>query len=504
MSLSEVISQDETGYLIEKRKYLHSHPLSPKFPFLEKYDKNLNLIKSVDLSKYSLPGKPLFRKVLAWDNRLWLFYTTNPGDTKEAGLYRVAINPADFTLEGESHLVLASMKGNVKKVIRTTSVGSLKESVPTFHIYPDKTVGKLLVVYQAPTAKKKEISLSFVVMDDQFTPLLNKRTAIPALSDNLVIKDVVLDSNWNVHLLSAESINTSAVPYRKQAVFTLLSFPFRGGEVRHKPLDLGENHLIQARIKADQEGHLVVGGFYSRQTYDKRTGGTYLLKMEGNAQKTIHEVVDPFDEGFLTSGLTDGQAKKVVKKVANGRRLEDSMYHLDEILFKDDGSVILVGEERAAFRISNATSIKTGNVLGSISIVEFDAEVNRKWSKKVVKHQRSSSVAAYYFSYSIDLIDNNLLFIFNDHKKNLSYEGQGSVEEYDPNTAKTHLIMLIKVDERGNMIRKSLSLAEDQRLKTLPRVNRQVGAHEILIYGEHRKNYRLGKLVFDPGMMATE
>lgn len=504
MSLSEVIAHDETGYLVETRKYLHSNPRSPKFPFLEKYDKNTNLVKSVDLSKYDLPGKPSFRKLITWNNQLWIFYTTDPGDNKEAGLYRIAIDPKNLTLQGESHFLLSSSKSIVKPSFNPITIVGLEKTKSIFHIFPDKKQGKLLIVHQDPETEKKQKLVTALVLDNQFIPLLKQDENIHAMSGNFWIEDAILDSNGNVHLLSVDVIDNGVINYREKSFFSVISIPANGGQVLHKKLNLGEQNLAQAKIAANKEGHLFLGGFYTEENYNKSVAGTYLLKMDGNNQQLIQQKMEPFEKEFLISGLKNSKAKKVSKKLDKGNQLEDSMFYLDQIMVKDNGNVTLLGEERSSYRFTVDNSIKTRYVFGSIAVAEFDADGNKIWVKKIVKDQSSSNGGNFYFSYSVNVINNNLYLIYNDQEKNLSYNGDGSVEEYDPGSVKKPAISLIKIDEEGNLSKKSLSFADDRRLLNLPRVNTLVGTNEMIIYGEIKKKYRLAKVTFGSGMVASE
>lgn len=526
MTLIEVAAQDETGYYFIKRRLGFSFATEKTLPFLEKYDKNLNLVKGVDFSKYNLPGKPKFEKFLVWNNQLWLFYTTDPENDKEEGLYRIAVDPKTLTLVGESHFILPSSKNSVKPSISVKSLVNIKITKSLFHIFPSSEQGKLLVVHEEPKTEKNQKLIHVLVLDHDFNTVLTKSENIMAQSSNIELVDAILDSNGNVHLLSNDLIDKSIITSRENSYFTLISIPANGSQALHKKLDLANYQIFNARIKANKEGQLYFGGFYTQAKSNRSTGGTYLLKLNGNDQRVLSQEMEEFEESFLTSGLKNRDAKKVSKNLDKGKSVEDASFFLDEIIIKEDGSVALIGEERdsqfRSFQTSNAVPNRhiptesrnpglNNNSMNlpvyefrSIVVAEFDANGKRKWATKIVKDQYSRSDDGIYFSYSVSMINNNLYFIFNDNLKNLGYNGNGKVERFTPIQMKDQMISLVKLDKEGSITRSALSVQNDNNLMTITPVNTQTGPHEMVIYGLRKKTYRLAKLTFDPNMMASE
>jgi hypothetical protein len=53
------------------------------------------------------------------------------------------------------------------------------------------------------------------------------------------------------------------------------------------------------------------------------------------------------------------------------------------------------------------------------------------------------------------------------------------------------MMAIVKLDNMGNITRNSLSLYNNRNLMTTTPVNTQTGNHEMLIYGQYNKKYKL-------------
>ncbi|MBD3629126.1 hypothetical protein [Cyclobacterium sp.] len=519
MTLSEVAATDDSGYYLIKRKIRQELQESKKLPYLEKYDQNLRLLKSVDLSKLDLAGKPDFEHILQWNKQLWLFYTTDPGKGEQEGLYRVALDAQNLRLAGKSQFVMAAEDKKAKPGIGGLGI-NLRITSPKFHFYPTPDEDKLLIVRESGDVSKKQKGVNLLVMDQQFKPLWTRDETLQADSDELDLVNALLDSNGNAHLLSKSQLDNAAYKITslfkpEKYFFTLISISENGNKALHKKINLEEYQINAANIQVNQDGHVYFGGFYTEEANaDKSTGGTYFLKMDGNSQTVLHQKTEAFDATFLTRGLSEGKAKKTSKKLKKGKSVEDSYFFLDEIIIKSDGSVAFVGEDRYEW-VSSSTGSSAGSGMtttsttfhyeyGSIVIAEFDPNGTRKWAKKIVKNQKSTGDEGFFFSYSVSMINNNLYFVFNDNVKNLGYNGKGKVARFTPKSYKEHMMSVATLDSNGNVSRSSLSMNSNRNLMTITPVNTQTGDFEMVVYGQYKKKYRLARLAFDPQMLAAD
>lgn len=513
MTLTEIAASDETGFYILKRKVLQEIRGFATLPFLEKYDQNLNFVKSVDLSRSGLPGSPVFEQLLIWDDQLWLFYMTDPGNGAKNGLYRIALDSKTLKPKGKGEFVLAAGKKNAKPLLGSMGMG-LKRNRSQYHISTYDEHGKLLIVHEHAEISKNQKLIDLVVFDSQFNLIWEKEEKIVAKSDRLDIVNTLMDENGNVHLLSEDKLSKGiSVMKTEESLFTLTSILESGEKTLHKKLDSDHFRIQEAKINADTEGNVYVGGIYTETRGNRRSGGTYLLKLNGSNQEKVFQRADPIDEAFLTSGSSKTKAKKTSRKLRKGRNTEDAYFHLDEIMIKDNGAIVFVGEDRLeTTSIKNrdfnnpgvGSSTSTSHRYGNIVVAEFEPNGERKWIQKVLKDQRSRDDGGFFFSYSVSMINDNLYFIFNDNIKNLAYKGHGKVVPFNPKKPKQQIMAFVKVDGEGKMERSFLSMYRERSLMTIIPMNTKVGYHEMVVYGLNKKKYRLAKLAFDPNLVAEQ
>ncbi len=66
------------------------------------------------------------------------------------------------------------------------------------------------------------------------------------------------------------------------------------------------------------------------------------------------------------------------------------------------------------------------------------------------------------------------------------------------------MMTFAKLSSEGAISRSSLSMNSNRNLMTITPVSTQTGDHEMVVYGQYKKKYRLARLEFDPKMLAVE
>lgn len=512
MTPSEVVASDQSGYYLMKEGYAQESRHSQTLLYLEKFDRDLQYVKSVDLSHQNLPGNPRFIQLVSWGQQLWLFYTADPKNNGAVGLYRVAVDSESLLPAGISHLVMEinSQAANIGWGITGTA------TLPLFQFYTVPEKNKLLIIQADGGLKTRENQVDLLVVDQQFCTIWKREATIKSSSDALEIVHALLDSEGNAHLLSKSMpnrIGLAALFKREKYYYSLHSITDNGIHLLHKEINLKEAQINAAAIQVDQEGHLYFGGFYTTDaTATKGSGGTYFLKLVGTTQAVIQQKMESFDATFLTRGLSEGRAKRKSRKLDQGKKVEDSYFFLDRIFVRNDGSVTFVGEDRQGIGTSSRSKSANSRVrsevnfhcyYGSIVLVDFSPNGERKWAEKIAKHQQSSNDFGGYFSYSVSMINDNLYFVFNDNVNNSGYNG-GKVERFSPRGFKEHMMTFARVNRAGTIERSSFATKHNRNMMTITSVNTQTDDYEMVVYGQHKKKYRLARLEFDPKVLAAE
>lgn len=392
MTLSEVAAQDESGYYILKKKLVNEvlHRRQPSI--LEKYDTNLKLVKSVDLSKWDLGKRSWLEKIGYWEGQLWIFYTAEY-EKQGRSLYRLAVDPEKLRPLGERQFVMSTYKEPVFQMLKNNSV-EIGKVVPILHIHPNEEQGKMLIVaLNGPNIEHSE-DVDLLVVDQQFNAVLKRKVKMPSSDKHLSIDNVLMDTNGNIHVLVNNRKSGNGLLSNHVSEFTIVTVPGDQGPILYKEIqvknDLNQSshRVASAQIQVDDQGNLYVGGFFSDTKSKRSSAGTFLRKMEGRYQRTLWEEFEPFEPTFLMTGVKASKAKRVSNKMDKGNQVEDAMYFIDQLIVKDDGTLTIVAESRITNWVFKESSGMKRKIIDyqyfNIVVASFDANGKRDWAKKIL------------------------------------------------------------------------------------------------------------------------
>ena len=271
------------------------------------------------------------------------------------------------------------------------------------------------------------------------------------------------------------------------------------------PLDAGEHFLQDLRMELDQEqNEIICAGFYGNKgSWSVR--GAVVMKLDRTTKAVKHQNFKEFDREFITSYMTEKEERKATKKAdKKGEDLELYEYDLDEIILRDDGGAVLVGEQYYSYVQTITSTDAQGRMISrtvyhyvynDIIVVSIDRKGDIEWAVKVPKRQHTTNDGGYYSSYGLTVKGDRMYFVFNDNGKNLFLSQGSKVEQFDLK-GKEALITLVTVDATGRVTREAL-LAPDKRDAILrPKECFQLEDDRMFIYAERKKEYRFGTISF--------
>ena len=92
------------------------------------------------------------------------------------------------------------------------------------------------------------------------------------------------------------------------------------------------------------------------------------------------------------------------------------------------------------------------------------------------------------------VVDDQLHFIFNDNPKNLTLEPGQRIRNFG--AGKETLVVLVTVDSNGGLEERAAFSIRDTDVVTIPKVCRQIGDRELVVFGQRKKSHRLGVVIF--------
>ena len=124
--------------------------------------------------------------------------------------------------------------------------------------------------------------------------------------------------------------------------------------------------------------------------------------------------------------------------------------------------------------------------------VSPDGEI--EWNTKIPKFQHTVNDKGRVSSYAMAVVDDQLHFIFNDNPKNLTLEPGQRIRNFG--AGKETLVVLVTVDSNGGLEKEPLFSIRDTDVVTIPKVCRQIGDRELVVFGQRKKSHRLGVVIF--------
>ena len=99
------------------------------------------------------------------------------------------------------------------------------------------------------------------------------------------------------------------------------------------------------KIAINQVGDIICGGFYS-DNGTSSINGSYFLKIDQNTTSITSKSFKEFGIDFITQNMTDKKQKESSKnEKTKGKDVELYEYDLEDIVLRDDGGAILIGEQ---------------------------------------------------------------------------------------------------------------------------------------------------------------
>ena len=200
--------------------------------------------------------------------------------------------------------------------------------------------------------------------------------------------------------------------------------------------------------------------------------------------------------------MKERKAKKTRKKMEKGKDVEMYNYDLDQIVLRDDGGAVLVGEK---FFISTTTTTSMMNGTTryrttsyynyhDIIAVNLNPEGVIDWAQKIPKRQTTREDGGFFSSYALAIVDDKMHFIFNDNPKNLVAK-PGKVHNFKLNKRES-IVVMVTLDAKGKQKKQPLFMAADAETIIRPKVCEQLSDHELIIFGQRKRVQRLAKLDF--------
>ena len=341
-------------------------------------------------------------------------------------------------------------------------------------------------------------TFGFTVLDSDFNLQWEKQVTLPYKSKLFDIESFEISSNGAIYILG-KKYSTRKIPLLKENPnfnYRLLSYFEEEEQVKEYVVDFAGKFLNDLQIVLTETQDVICAGYYSSNGVNT-VAGTCYLKIDGETKEVITEKLQEFSVEVLTQGLSDREEKKLRNSISSGTNYELSNYELDDAILNVDGSVTLIGEQIGMDigTLQSTTSSSTTMIryyYNNILVVRLTLDGVIENVDVIEKRQKTVNDGGLYSSYTHVKYDDDLYVLFNDHPKNITYDGSTKLHIYSGlNKGQT---VAVKIDSLGNQERKVVFSSESNFADFIPSESKQLNSKDLMIYGKRKKRIQLSKI----------
>jgi len=483
------VGHDETGIYAFKSRVKSIYGGGGYAITLVHFDKQMNISKSHEFKLKTEGKRREFEFIADINDRLYLFTSFKNNKLKKNFLFAQSIDKATL-----------APNDDMKKVAEIDYSAATKENSGAFYYEYSRDKSRFMVYYDLPYSRREEESFGFHVFDENLDPLWAKEVTLPYRDKLFAVLDYRLSNAGNVYLLGKRYKDKVKDERKGKANYSyhVISYLSQGETVKEHSLAIEGKFLNDMNMIINDGESIVCGGFYSDEETDNAKGVYYLRLDEATSDIVVKEFNELSIE-MMTEGWRKGEARNALAKDAKGKNVELEGYRLVDLIIKESGGAIFIGEQRKLHEGSRKTinnTYKNNDMYRyhELIVLNLSADGDIIWSSKIPKMQRSYNDGGAYLSYILAVVDDKFHFVFNDHINNM--EGSGKKQkEFDFD--KDSVVSMVTMDEEGNQKRVVLFTYKHEGVFPNTFKSQQLSDRSLVIIAERNLKQKFARITFD-------
>lgn len=357
---------------------------------------------------------------------------------------------------------------------------------------------KVLVYYAKNTKKKENPAYRFHIYNDKLEKMGERDVEIPYMDKDVDIHSVLIDNDGNVFTL-LKIKEDEKVKGKVVYTFKIFKFGFNEDDVEEfeiapKGADGGLIYLHEMMIHITDD-ELICTGFYGKQN-SASVSGAFNVRYDKDGRSELASDLLEFDREFIEEFYSEKQIKKADKK---GKELNVPAIVTREMIYREDGSCLLIGEQHYTYTVCYSTGrgtvCHTYYVYNDIIVVKISPDGEISWAKKIPKRSVDGS-GGFYLGFALLDLKDKLVFIFNDNPKNLRMKDPKKVESLG--LIKGSVLVAVNVEEdEGESERVQIYDYPDKgAMYFRPRFYQQVNPKEVVFPMFAKGKEAIGRVTF--------
>ncbi len=370
---------------------------------------------------------------------------------------------------------------------------------------------QIYISYNKTFTEYNQEPFTFKIFDSNLQEVASYNFALPETFNTRkfeIIQSAINDKGKIIMLVKAvvkgENKSSRSSTNADQYEILVVVYDTRKKETQSIEVKLTKGKPIDAVFTFNNEGNLIIGGFYEPKT-NKIPGsfsGVYYRIVNPNTYKVIPAgepkyYFMPFTKEFLTE----------LSSERNGETAEQQFsYKLKSIETMENGSFIIIAEQQyVTERTMIDPNTKQETVIkyytyGDILMSGVDKTQKFAWVKKIYKKQVSINDHGYYSSYTLAKIKNKVKIIYNDVSANLKIDEEKlnslKILNNNLNTGGNGMGVVSSVFYDGSIIKDPLFPGKDKKNTIVPSLIIPI-EDQYFVFTQIKNKYKFGILILE-------
>jgi hypothetical protein len=492
--LQDLIGHDQTGFYVTTGKQKTGEPTDGSYQ-IQYFGHDLTLKRSKEIELKTDGRYESIEAFAQLRNEIYLFTSQANFKTKKQSLYVRKLNKATLDAEPKGRRV-AEMPTPSGLVINPGNLGNF--SVRLSH---DST--RVMIFYALPYKKGEPEKFGVHVFDDALAELWHRDIMLPYRDELFGFVSMKVSNDGQVFILGkyykdkAKEVRQGKPNYE----YKILSYSATDTKGREYSVKVGEKFVTDMQIGLLDNGDVACAGFYSDEGTNS-IRGTFFLRIDGSTAQIESSNFKEFDIDFLTQNMTDRQAEKLKKKEERDGDVEMYEYDLRELVMREDGGVVMMGERYFVHRSSYTTynnGVPTTHTnitynYEDIIAVSVNAGGTIDWARILPKRQTSGGAGTFYFSYLLGVVGDKLYVLYNDDPKNIDFKMPGKPKVLAG--TEESIIMVNQIDATGKVTRYPIFSSFGADVSFWPTVSEQVSENELILFAKRKRDQQFVRITF--------
>jgi len=425
----KVIDASSKNYFSEGKEIMSVKIIGKKV-VIQKF--NSETLEQISFKEYkNMPSGYVLEHLSNFNDKYYLFYSLwdKPNGNEQLFYKEIDFKKGEFV--GNDKLIIKVNKkitGMPFGYISFWSVGV----VDKFNFQYSNGDSKMVIQYRVKPEKRNDAKsydiIGMHVFDENMQPEWNKEVKMPYTEKKMNNLDYSVDSEGNAYILAmVYNDNTTDSKKRRKDDpnyhIELLKFKAKTAELIKIPISLKDKFINGIWIYEKSDDYMLCAGLYNNGEDRGDADGIMLFKIDKEG-KTYDVASYEIPLEIINQNISERAQNKNKKKDKKGEA-EFQNIDLRDLIVKEDGSIILIGEQ---YYIKQHTT-KSGNSYRTyytyhyedILITKINPDGKLGWMKKLAKKQMGSNGRG-GMSYEHIATNNNHYLLFLDNVKNMDLE----------------------------------------------------------------------------------